>query len=427
MSNPLHLRFSIHAPGAPWQASTPVTFDGSEATVHHTDADVDTLLRAGRRIRNAGAHAIRFVGGWDLEAQWVVSRGFINATGDQSVEWAATGDSLRELEYRDQAYNWLRAQAHASPEELAPVELATRARDFLSSLSEHVTAEIIEGEALLKAGHIGCYEVGRGSVRPPALLKLDYHPRGTDQPVVTSLVGKGITFDSGGYSIKPNEGMFSMKFDMAGAATVVGALALAMMRGLDTRVRLYLCCAENLVSGHAYKLGDILRYPNGVSVEIANTDAEGRLVLADGLLLASADKPKQILDAATLTGAAFNAVGPEFNAIFTREKGLADRYLALAEKNQERHWPLPLEPFHGKACPSPYADTMNSRPIKGGGPGGASNAAAFLSRFVDPDTAWVHVDLAAAYNEKDTARHGAGATGQGTLTLAAALVSLSSC
>lgn len=422
MSTPLEIRYTTAAPGEPWQASTLVTFNGGVATVHHTNTnDVDSLLRAGRRIRNAGCDSVAFSAGWSMENQWLVSRGFINARGEQAVAWTGTAAERDELEARWRAYEWLRTQAHASPEELAPVELARRAATFLSSLSDHCTAEIVQGEALRDAGLIGCYEVGRGSDRPPALLKFDFHPGGTDAPVAVSLVGKGITFDSGGYSIKPNEGMFSMKFDMAGAATVVSALALAMMRGLDRRVRLYLCCAENLVSGHAYKLGDILRYPNGLSVEIANTDAEGRLVLADGLLLASADKPELIMNAATLTGAAFNAVGPEFNAVFCRKRALADRFLAIAEEQRERHWPLPLEPFHAKACPSPYADTMNSRPIKGGGPGGASNAAAFLSRFVDPDIDWVHVDLAAAYNEKDTARHGAGATGQGVLTLAAAL------
>ncbi len=168
-----------------------------------------------------------------------------------------------------------------------------------------VSYRITKGEDLREQNYAGIYTVGRGSDRAPVLLALDYNPTGNpDAPVMACLVGKGITFDSGGYSLKQSAFMDSMKSDMGGAATLTGALALAAARGLKERVKLYLCCADNMVSGNAFKLGDIIRYRNGKTVEIMNTDAEGRLVLADGLIDASEQNAPLIIDAATLTGAA---------------------------------------------------------------------------------------------------------------------------
>ena len=153
-----------------------------------------------------------------------------------------------------------------------------------------------------------------------------------------------------------------------------------------------------------------------------NTDAEGRLVLADGLLKASEYQPKRIIDAATLTGAAHVAVGNHYNAIFSRDKALRELAMDVAEQVNEPAWPLPLEAFHQHNCPSPYADTANSRPQKGGGAGGASNAAGFLSRFVpDEGKGWLHVDLAAAFNSSATDTQPAGATAQGIRMLASLL------
>lgn len=279
---------------------------------------------------------------------------------------------------------------------------------------------MLSGEELVAAGWQGIYEVGRGSSRPPVLLELDFNPTGsTDAAVEFALVGKGITFDSGGYSIKSSEGMLDMKCDMGGAATVTGALGLAIMQGLKKRTKLFLCCAENLISDHAYKLGDVITYKNGVTVEIVNTDAEGRLVLADGLMAATESGAKKIINAATLTGAAVMAVGKEFNAVFSLDEDFQASFLASADKVNEPHWRLPLMPWHQEQCPSPFADTANSRPVKGGGGGGASNAAGFLSRFVGNDgKGWVHVDLAAAYNRNGTDTMPNGATAIGIRTIA---------
>lgn len=342
-----------------------------------------------------------------------------------AIGWTGTDAEQQQLQQLHQTFSWAKAIINQTPEDLSPVTLAEQAAAFIRSVAPEgtVSTEIIAGSALLEQGWVGIHAVGRGSDRDPAMLVLDYNPTGkADAPVFAALVGKGITFDSGGYSIKASEGMVTMKCDMGGAATVTAALALAILQGLNKRVQLILCCAENLISGGAFKLGDILTYKNGVTVEIVNTDAEGRLVLADGLQKAAEATPELIIDAATLTGAAVNALGTEYNAVFALDKALAQRVLSYAEQVQEAAWQLPLEKWHQGQCPSPYADTANSRPVKGGGAGGASNAAGFLSRFVPNDgKGWVHLDLAAAFHNSANGFWAAGATGMGIRLVAQTL------
>lgn len=213
--------------------------------------------------------------------------------------------------------------------------------------------------------------------------------------------------------------MFDMKCDMGGAAVVAGAFGLAIKQGFNKRAKLFLCCAENMIAGHAYKLGDILTYKNGVTVEIANTDAEGRLVLADGLMAAGETGTPLIIDAATLTGAAVLATGGEYTAMFTLDDELANKTRTVAGQVNEPIWQLPLEPWHQGKCPSAFATTANSTTTKGGGAGGASNAAGFLSRFVPNEgKGWVHLDIAAAYNASSNSMWAAGATGLGIATIA---------
>lgn len=198
---------------------------------------------------------------------------------------------------------------------------------------------------------------------------------------------------------------------------VTGALALAISRGLDKRVKLILCCAENLVSGHAFKLGDILTYKNGISVEIQNTDAEGRLVLADGLLAASESGAAHILDAATLTGAAKTALGRDYNAVFALDEAEQVRALAAARAEHEKAWPLPLESWHAGQLTSAFADLGNVASAEG--TAGATTAAAFLSRFVrDEGKGWVHLDLAASYQKSGNDLWATGAKGHGLRTIA---------
>lgn len=429
MSEVMRVRLTGESPPAQWGGKVLVSADEAGLVIHRCN-DSALILRqiqqAARRIVAMGVERLEPAGaGWDVESQWALAQGFADPRARQEIRWAElTTDEIRELECRRTVVEWVKGVTNATPEELSPVALAERAAAFLESVGgSRISHRVIVGEALREAGLVGIHGVGRGSDRPPALLELRFQPTGNSGKPAAALVGKGITFDSGGYSMKTSEAMLTMKGDMGGAAMVTGGLALAIRRGLDRPVNLYLCCAENLVSGHAYKLGDVLRYRNGVSVEVVNTDAEGRLVLADGLVLATESGAPLILDAATLTGAAHIAVGDECNAVFSLDDLLRQRVLGYAADENEALWPLPLMPWHRDACPSPYADTANSMPVKGGGAGGASNAAGFLSRFAPTGgVGWVHLDLAGAFQKKESKLWPAGATAMGVRTIARTLL-----
>ncbi len=423
MAEQLILRLSPEPASGIWNPKANLSFTADGATIHLTPyMSQDQIRAAARQLLAMGFEKFKLDGElWDLEAQFSFAQGAFSPKFIAEVEWFSMSEKDdRELQALINASYWTRTQVNRTPEDLSPMALAQDTAEFIASLApDNVSFRIVSGDELLDEGLVGIHGVGRGSDRPPALLELDYQPPGWgDAAPVAALVGKGITFDSGGYSLKASESMLHMKADMGGAATVAGALALAIQRGLDKRVKLYLCCAENLVSGKAYKLGDILTYRNGTTVEIVNTDAEGRLVLADGLILASESGAELIVDAATLTGAAVTAVGEHYNAVFSFDKQLVQEVLQFSEIENEQHWPLPLEPFHAAAAPSSYADTANSRPVKGGGAGGASNAAGFLSRFVGKGRRWVHLDLAACMLSSETGGLSAGGTGKGIRTIA---------
>ena len=212
-----------------------------------------------------------------------------------------------------------------------------------------------------------------------------------------------------------------MKSDMGGAATLTGALALAIMNGLNQRVQLFLCCAENMISSNAFKLGDIIKYKNDLTVEVLNTDAEGRLVLADGLLAAEENSPLRLIDAATLTGAAKMALGRDYNAVFGFDQTFVDLILANARAEHEFAWQLPLEKWHQAQLPSSFADMANIH--AGEGRAGASTAAAFLSRFVrDDGKGWLHLDLAGSYQKSANDLWATGAKGHGIRMLAKTLL-----
>ncbi|GGO71090.1 aminopeptidase PepB [Bowmanella pacifica] len=423
----LQVRLSSSAPESQWGSKAPVSFDNQTATIHLSGVDKEqtrSIRKAARVLDGMGVEKVQLVGTWSLDQQWAFAGSFTTAKKQNHIQWAddANQDKLVKMY---QALLFTRNLINRTPEDVYPQSLAKDVVDWLSQLAPNqVSAKTWVGEELKDAGWAGIYNVGRGSERPPVLLELDFNPSGkSDEPVAAALVGKGITFDSGGYSIKASEGMLTMKCDMGGAATVSGALGLAILQGLSKRVKLFLCCAENLISGHAYKLGDILTYKNGVTVEIVNTDAEGRLVLADGLLAAGETGAPLTINAATLTGAAVMALGGEYHALFGLDKDTQGRMQQFAEQEMEPVWPLPLDAWHQEMCPSPYADTANSRPMKGGGAGGASNAAGFLSRFVaNEGKGWVHMDLAGAFNNSATSTMPAGATGMGIRTIARALL-----
>ncbi|MGY3901671.1 aminopeptidase PepB [Aeromonas lusitana] len=426
MADMMNVRLSTQAAAAHWGEGALLSFSDDQALIHQGPISQEkdalrTIQRAARRLESTGIKRVTLAGeGWDLERRYAFAQGFYAAKGQRELSFGEqTAEEARELVALIKATHWVREVTNGCPEEIYPMSLAESALLLIRGLAgDKVTARITAGEALREAGHIGIWSVGRGSEREPVLLELDYNPTGDSQaPVVAALVGKGITFDSGGYSMKSSDNMLPMKSDMGGAAMVTGALALAISRGLNKRVKLILCCAENLVSGHAFKLGDILTYRNGISVEIQNTDAEGRLVLADGLLTASESGAAYILDAATLTGAAKTALGRDYNAVFALDETEQQRALAAARAENEKAWALPLESWHAGQLTSAFAELGNVASAEG--TAGATTAAAFLSRFVrDEGKGWVHLDLAASYQKSGNDLWATGAKGHGLRTIA---------
>lgn len=422
MSEAMNIMLSSAPADARWGEKAAYSINNEGVTLHlNGQDDLALIQRAARKIDSQGFKHVRLSGsGWDVEKSWAFWLGYRGPKGQRKVEWAVLDEAQqRELDSRLTCIDWVRDVINAPAEEVGPEQLAQRAVDLLSHLGgEAVTYRITKGEDLREQNYVGLHTVGRGSSRAPVLLTLDYNPTGdANAPVYACLVGKGITFDSGGYSLKPTNFMDSMKSDMGGAALVTGALAYAMTRGLNKRVKLILCCADNMVSGNAFKLGDILRYRNGKTVEVMNTDAEGRLVLADGLIDASALNPEIIIDCATLTGAAKTALGNDYHALLSFDDALSNRLMQSAQAENEAFWRLPLAEMHRSQLPSNFADLNNT----GGAayPAGASTAAGFLSHFVENyHKGWLHIDCSATYRKSAVEQWAAGATGIGVRTLA---------
>jgi PepB aminopeptidase len=342
----LSVSITTQAPADYYSAGTVLSVNGQTAQIHLVDPEnnLSIIQKSARSLDTLGVMQVELTGSWGIEQQWAFAQSFTTTKKQHHIQWC-DDDNAIELSHRYQAMIFTRNITNATPEDLSPEILANTCEDWLTSIDEkHISSKRWVGEALKEQGWMGIYHVGRGSTRPPVLIEIDYNPTGdSNAPISACLVGKGITFDSGGYSIKSSEGMLSMKCDMGGAATVTGALGLAILRGLDKRVKLFLCCAENLISGHAYKLGDVITYKNGTTVEVVNTDAEGRLVLADGLMAATATGAKLIIDAATLTGAAMVALGEEYNAFFSLDKALQQRVLDYSVQEFEPSWCLPIQ------------------------------------------------------------------------------------
>jgi leucyl aminopeptidase len=297
------------------------------------------------------------------------------------------------------------------PADLYPETLADAARK-LGDL-DHVEVEVWDFERCRKEGCVGIIAVGQGSSRPGCLIHIKYNPPGAKGHV--SFVGKGVTFDSGGLSLKPSGSMQTMRCDMAGSATVLGAAGAIAELGVPIRVDTFIGAVENMVAANSYKLGDILTYNNGVSVEIHNTDAEGRLVLADCLIQAcKLDGVTHVIDAATLTGACVVAVGEDFTGVFTDDTGLYGDLAQCAELESEGVWRLPLHKPYIKHLKSEWADLKNV----GSRSAGATTAALFLQHFVEDSVSWAHLDVAgAAFNERTHQFYASGATGQMVRTL----------
>jgi leucyl aminopeptidase len=295
---------------------------------------------------------------------------------------------------------------------LTPQEFANRAE--VVAQESDLEIEVLGPPELAAIGAAATLAVGGGSVNTPRLIRLRYRPASNlAGSQVVGLVGKAITFDTGGYSIKPYEGMLEMKGDMAGGAAVLGAMSA--LRDLDCPipVEATICAAENMISGSAFRPGDVIKGMNGVTMEILSTDAEGRLVLADGLVDTARRGATELIDLATLTGAAVVALGDGTTALFATDDELADKLLNSAESTGERMWRMPLIDEFERKIEGDVADIKNT----GGRSGGAITAALFLKHFSE-GLPWAHLDIAgSSRQEKATAIGPKGATGVGVRTL----------
>jgi leucyl aminopeptidase len=272
------------------------------------------------------------------------------------------------------------------PSHLHPVELAAAAVEEAARVG--IPAEVLDEKALKKGGFGGILGVGQGSSNPPRLVHLSYRPRGATTTV--ALVGKGITFDSGGISIKPAAGMEAMKSDMSGAAAVIAATAAAAELGLKVNVECWVPMAENMPSGTAIRPSDVLSMRNGKKVEVNNTDAEGRLILGDAMARACEDEPDVLVDVATLTGAQVVALGSRTAAVMGNDDDFRSQVVAAAESAGEAMWPMPLPEELRKGLDSEVADLVNT----GAREGGMLSAGIFLREFVTDDVRWAHLDIA---------------------------------
>jgi leucyl aminopeptidase len=271
--------------------------------------------------------------------------------------------------------------------DMGPAELADAAQTLAKTHDAKV--RVIVGDDLLKQNYPMVHAVGRASARAPRLIDLTWGKE--DDPKVT-LVGKGVCFDTGGLDLKPATGMLNMKKDMAGAATMMAVAAMVMATKLPVRLRLLVPAVENSVSGNAFRPLDVVPTRKGITVEIGNTDAEGRLILCDALHEGASEKPTMMVDCATLTGAARVALGTDLPALFCNDDALADDLLAAGKEAAEPIWRLPLFAGYRRLLDSKVADINNapSAPF-----GGAITAALYLKEFVPDDVPWAHLDMMA--------------------------------
>jgi leucyl aminopeptidase len=297
------------------------------------------------------------------------------------------------------------------PGALPPTALAEEARAAVEGTD--IAIEVLDEKALKRKGYGGILAVGQGSANPPRLVRLSYAPEGAR--VHLALVGKGITFDSGGLSLKASAGMAAMKMDMSGSAVVLGATRAIAQLGLPVRVITYMAIAENMPSGTAQRPGDVITAYGGKTVEVLNTDAEGRLVMMDALVRAAQDSPDAVIDVATLTGAQLVALGARIAGIMGNDDAWRDEVHASAQEAGELAWPMPIPEEMRPSLDSPVADLANI----GERNGGMMTAAAFLREFVPEGLPWAHIDIAGpAFNEgAPWSFNPKGATGYGVRTL----------
>jgi leucyl aminopeptidase len=318
-----------------------------------------------------------------LESATIVAEGELAQRRSAGARGQIIAESIRRA----------RDLGNGPAELVTPTFLATTATELAEELTRaghDVSCEVFDVEECERRGMGLFLAVGRGSEEPPRFIHMTYKPKaGVQSKGRICLIGKGVTFDAGGYSMKPSEGMMHMKLDMGGAAAVIGAMYGVAKLELPYEIHVISAAAENMVSGKAYRLGDVFRASNGKTVEINNTDAEGRLTLADALVFAAGLDPDLVIDFATLTGACVVALGPHICGVMTRHDDLAERWLAAGEQSGEDMWRLPLPKPLLRMLDSKVADLRNT----GERYGGALTAGLFLEQFIEGKR-WMHVDIA---------------------------------
>ncbi len=329
--------------------------------------------------------------GWAL-GQYRFSRYLSESPNGESVLlWPEAADRTEVLQ-AGEADRFVRDLVNTPAADMGPAELEAAARGLAEEFGASV--DVVLGDDLLSRGFPAIHAVGRASTTAPRLIDLAWGDRG--RPAVT-LVGKGVCFDTGGLDIKPASAMRHMKKDMGGAAHVLGLARMIMASGLPVRLRVLAPAVENSIAGNAYRPGDILSTRKGLTVEIGNTDAEGRMVLCDALALADEESPELIINMATLTGAARVALGPELPALYCDDDETARRLVEVCAAEEDPVWHMPLWQPYADGLSSPIAD-MNH--INSGPPmAGSIYAALYLKRFVEKAAAFVHLDLY-AWNPK---------------------------
>jgi leucyl aminopeptidase len=322
---------------------------------------------------------------------------------------AAIEAGARAGQVMAEATNFARTLVNEPANEMTPTRLAAVAAEEADA--HGIDFQVIEAEEASRLG-MGCYlAVASGSAQPPKFIVLRYSPI-SEGPLI-GLVGKGITFDSGGVSIKPGEGMEKMKSDMAGAAAVLAAVVAAARLKLETRLLAVIPAVENMPGGRAYRPGDVLNALGGKTVEVISTDAEGRLILADALTYTRQQGATHLVDVATLTGGCVIALGHVTTGLFSNDDDLCAAILEAGERAGERLWRLPLFPEYRDQLKSQIADVKNV----GGRPAAPITGAIFLEEFVE-SLPWAHLDIAGtSWNEKEKPYLAEGATGAPTGTL----------
>ena len=318
-------------------------------------------------------------------------------------------EAVRRAEASVAGQNLARDLVNEPAAEIYPQSLARVAEALASDL---VSVTVLDEVAIREKGMGGISGVGQGSDRPPRFVHMTYTPAVVAKAHVV-IIGKGVTFDSGGLSLKPNDGMLTMRCDMAGSAAVIGAMKAIAAIQPNVRVDAIFGAVENMPSGNSYKLGDILRMYNGKRVEVHNTDAEGRLVLADCLSYAQELNPDAIVDLATLTGAAVVALGDWYSAVYSKSDTLAGQLLSAAGTAGEGAWRMPLPDLYKDKLKAEWGDLKNV----GGRAGGSITAALFLSEFVTTPN-WAHIDIAGpAFFDSALMHYVPGGTGTWVRTL----------